>query len=116
MVSLIVMLGGVGLVVVVGLVVFLRWTVGSDARRDKVLAEGAEGTARILGWERTGASHGGNDILRFSLAIRPRGGGSEFQATADRLVRPMDAPLFQVGMQRPVRFLHEGANLRVELE
>ncbi|WP_342380117.1 hypothetical protein NVS55_11105 [Myxococcus stipitatus] len=41
---------------------------------------------------------------------------TEFQATADRLVRPMEAPLFQEGMRRPVRVLRDGARLLVELE
>lgn len=104
------------ILVVVGIVALLRWTVGADERRTKVLTQGEAGTARILGWERTQVSHGRNDILRFSLAIRLPSGDSEFQATADRLVRPMEAPLFQAGMQRPVRVLRDGERLLVELE
>ncbi|MFP2957334.1 hypothetical protein ACLEPN_05750 [Myxococcus sp. 1LA] len=105
-----------GILVVVGLVVLLRWTVGADVRRSKVLTQGVSGTARILGWEQTGGSHGRNDILRFSLTIRLPSEDSEFQATADRIVRPMEAPLFQAGMQRPVRVLRDGERLLVELE
>ncbi|AGC43521.1 hypothetical protein MYSTI_02194 [Myxococcus stipitatus DSM 14675] len=105
-----------GLLAVVGLVALFRWTVGADQRRAKVLSQGEAGMAHILGWERTGASHGRDDILRFTLAIRLQAQGTEFQATADRLVRPMEAPLFQEGMQRPVRVLRDGARLLVELE
>ncbi|MCE9669954.1 hypothetical protein LY474_19325 [Myxococcus stipitatus] len=105
-----------GLLVLVGLVALFRWTVGADERRAKVLARGEAGTARILGWEQTGASHGRHDILRFTLAIRLQSDGAEFQATADRLVRPMEAPLFQAGMQRPVRVLRDGERVQVELE
>ncbi|GMU01537.1 hypothetical protein KH5H1_56570 [Corallococcus caeni] len=100
----------------VGLVALLRWTVGADVRRAKVLAQGEAGTARILGWEPNGGGHGGNDIIRFALTVRLPSEAAEFQATADRLVRPMEVPLFQAGMQRPVRVLREGERLLVELE
>lgn len=116
MMGLVVVVVLVALLVITGVVVLLRWTVGADMRRAKVLAEGKAGTAHILGWERTGVSHGRNSILRFSLAIRLPSEGTEFQATADRLVLPMEAPLFQVGMQRPVRVLQSGERLLVELE
>ncbi|WNZ60976.1 hypothetical protein QEG98_34480 [Myxococcus sp. MxC21-1] len=116
MVGLIVVGVLAGLLVAVGIVALLRWTVGADVRRAKVLAQGEAGTARILGWEQTGFSHGGNDILRFALTIRLQSEGPEFQATADRLVRPMEAPLFQAGMQRPVRVLRDGERQLVELE
>ncbi len=108
--------GVVAVVVVVGLVALLRWTVGADVGRAKVLTQGEAGTARILGWEQTGGRHGRNDILRFALTIRLPSEESEFQATADRVVRPMEAPLFQAGMQRPVRVLRNGDRLQVELE
>lgn len=116
MTELIVFGGIFGVLVVGGLVAYLRWTVGADSRRADVLARGEAGTARILQWERTGVSHGSNDVLRFTLAIHLKSGGPEFQATADRLVRPMEAPAFQIGMERPVRVLRDGQQLRVELE
>lgn len=106
----------VGLLLVGGIPALLWFTVGADMRRAKVLAQGEAGMARILGWERTGVSHGPHDILRFTLAILPRSGGPEFQATAKRLVVPMEVPLFQIGMQRPVRVLRDGQRLLVELE
>ncbi|QDE81614.1 hypothetical protein [Myxococcus xanthus] len=115
MVGLIIV-GVLAVMLVVGLVALLRWTVGADVRRAKVLAQGEAGTARILGWEQTEFRHGRNDVLRFSLTIRLPSEDSEFQATADRLVRPMEAPLFQAGMQRPVRVLRDGERLLVELE
>ncbi|MGK3991581.1 hypothetical protein WME99_51520 [Sorangium sp. So ce136] len=105
-----------GLFVVGGLVVWLRFTVGVDMRRAKVLSQGEPGTARILRWDPTAVSHGGNSILRFTLDIRPRAGGPELQGTADYCVRPMEAPQFQAGMERPVRFLREGERLLVEFE
>ncbi|WP_338868291.1 hypothetical protein [Myxococcus stipitatus] len=105
-----------GLFIVFGAVALLWWTSRADLRRAKVLEQGEAGTAHILGWEQTGYSHGGHDILRFTLAVRLPSDGSEFQATADRLVRPMEVPLFQAGMQRSVRVLREGERLLVELE
>ena len=105
-----------GLLVIGGVVALLRFTVGADMRRAKVLSQGDPGTARILRWEATGFSHGGNSILRFTLDIRPRAGGPEFQGTADYCVRPMEAPQFQAGMERPVRFLRDGERLLVEFE
>jgi hypothetical protein len=105
-----------GLLVVGGLVVWLRFTLGVDMRRSKVLSQGEPGTARILRWDPTNVSHGGNTILRFTLDIRPRAGGPELRGTADYCVRPMDAPQFQPGMERPVRFIREGERLLVEFE
>ncbi|WP_223645743.1 hypothetical protein [Corallococcus sp. EGB] len=111
-----IVVGVIAVALVVGLVALLRWTVGAEVRRAKVLAQGEGGTARILGWEPTGVVHGGNDILRFALTVRLHSEDREFHATADRLVRPMEAPLFQAGMQRPVRVLRDGERLVVELE
>ncbi|NBD08975.1 MULTISPECIES: hypothetical protein [Corallococcus] len=114
--AVIIIVGVLVVALVVGIGALLRWTVGADVRRAKVLAQGEAGTARILGWEQTGFSHGRNDILRFSLAIRLSSEDSEFQATADRSVRPMEAPLFQAGMRRPVRVLRDGERMLVEFE
>lgn len=105
-----------GLLVIGGVVALLRFTVGADMRRAKVLSQGEPGVARILRWEPTGLSHGGHSVLRFTLDIRPRAGGPEFQGTADDCVRPMEAPQFQAGMERPVRFLREGERLLVQFE
>lgn len=112
----ILIVGVIAVMLVVGIGALLRWTVETDVRRAKVLAQGESGTARILGWEQTGFSHGRNDILRFSLTIHLPSEDSELRATADRIVRPMEAPHFQAGMQRPVRVLRDGERLLVELE
>ncbi|MBU8893974.1 hypothetical protein KRR26_00080 [Corallococcus sp. M34] len=116
MASLIVVFVILGVLLLGGIALLLRATVGADMRREKVLSQGEAATAHILGWERTGISHGHHDILRFSIRIRFAAGGAPVEATADRLIRPMDAPLFQKGMERPVRVLREGARLQVEFE
>lgn len=102
-------------VVLAGAGLLLYVTLGGDARREAVLTRGEAATAHILGYERTGMAHGRNDILRFHLRVQPAA-GEVFEATADRLVRPMEAPAFQIGMARPVRWLREGAKVLVELE
>ncbi|MBJ6764513.1 hypothetical protein JGU66_27395 [Myxococcaceae bacterium JPH2] len=116
MVSLIVVFAILGALLIGGIVVLLRATVGADMRREKVLTQGEAATAHILGWERTGFSHGHHDILRFSIRIHFPEGGPVIETTAKRLIRPMDAPLFQKGMERPVRVLREGERLQVEFE
>lgn len=102
-------------VVLAGAGLLLYVTVGGDERRAAVLSRGEAATATILGYERTGMAHGRNDILRFHLLVKPAP-GEPFEATADRLVRPIEAPAFQIGMSRPVRWLREGTTVLVELE
>jgi hypothetical protein len=107
---------GVVLAVVLAGAGLLRYvTVGGDARREEVLARGEVATANILAHERTGMAHGRNDILRFHLVVQPAE-GEAFEAIADRLVLPSDAPQFQIGATRRVRWLRDGGAVFVELE
>ncbi|EYF04890.1 hypothetical protein [Chondromyces apiculatus] len=113
----ILLLAAVGVLVFFGYMGYMVClAVGGEMRRAKVLERGEPGWARIQGWERTGWSQGKKDILRFSLAIQPDAGGPGWMGTAERCVQMMEVPQFQVGMDRRVRILREGASVRVEFE
>lgn len=75
-----------------------------SAERNRILAQGAPGSARVISLEGTGTLVNNAPQVVIGLEVHPSGGGAPFLARCVSLVSQLQIPQVQPGCMVPVRF------------